>query len=310
VSGKAGTGSPHPDDEQDVGEALARLRHNAGLTMVQLGKIAGISQSTISRTEKGAKSSAATIRRLATALGASREYIDALLAHAEHSTRQDRVIDWRVGRGGVAAKQREVERLEMATREFRVFQPSFCPGLLQTSEYARQVLLSVQETVTSDEDRPTMEAVTEAVSARLKRQTILAHPDKRFRFLVTESALRNELCSPADMAAQLQVLRKVAREENVSLRIIRPTTRWPVPPYHGFELLDQNLVITDLFNTSLTLRGRRDVEIYGLVFDKLEALGTPDIDPIIDSYLELYLELARPSHSAGDDRPIRSATSR
>jgi hypothetical protein len=59
--------------------------------------------------------------------------------------------------------------------------------------------------------------------------------------------------------------------------------------------LDDRVVVVDVFNTSLTARGRLDVALYRQVFDTLEAAATDDIDPILDRYLDLYLDLSRPS---------------
>lgn len=135
--------------------------------------------------------------------------------------------------------------------------------------------------------------VSEAVSARVRRHEVLAERGKQFRFVMAESVLNNRLCRPADMLAQLDRIREVAREDNVTVTIVPADAPWPIPPYHGFELLDDRSVLVDLFNTTLVSRGRADVRLYREVFDAVERSGTTDIDPILDRYFDLYLDLSR-----------------
>jgi hypothetical protein len=88
---------------------------------------------------------------------------------------------------------------------------------------------------------------------------VLAEPQRRFFFVIAESVLANRVCGPADMLAQLERLREVARQPNVDLRVIGQDAQWPIAPYHGFVLMDDRCVLVDLFNTSLMSRGRRIV---------------------------------------------------
>jgi hypothetical protein len=137
-------------------------------------------------------------------------------------------------------------------------------------------------------------AVPEAVSARVRRQVILGDPNKNFHFVMLEAVLSNRLGSPRDMPAQIERLRELALQDNVTMRIIPADTKLTMAPYHGFELLDERVVIVDLFNTSLRTSGRLDIALYREVFDRLDDNATSDINPILDKYLDLYLDLSRP----------------
>jgi hypothetical protein len=106
--------------------------------------------------------------------------------------------------------------------------------------------------------------------------------------------LNNRLGRPEDMPAQIHRLSELAKQENVTLRIIPSGAELPIPPYHGFELLDDRCVIVDVFNTLLTTQGQADTALYRLVFDRLEASATDEIQPILDRYLDVYLDLSRP----------------
>jgi transcriptional regulator with XRE-family HTH domain len=250
-----------------------------------------MSQAKISKIETSrVNPSAEDVERLARELGASPSEIDRLARHAGEF--RDRMMDWRVGqRDDPTAWQREIAQLEADAHEFRVFEPAVISGLLQTSEYARAVLASVQEVWGDWASRPPG-GVAEAVSARVQRQAILDDPGRRFHFVVSETLLQNLLSSPEDMPGQLRRLIEVAQQDNVTLSLVREGTRWPYPPYHGFVLLDDRHVIIDLYNTVVVTHGQSDIRLYRQVFDALESQATREIEPIIEKYRRRYLRLA------------------
>jgi hypothetical protein len=168
-------------------------------------------------------------------------------------------------------------------------------GLLQTSEYARGVLATIQRVATMAGFDGSAAAVPEAVSARVQRQEALADPTKSFHFVMSEAVLSNRTCPPQEMPAQIQRIREVAGQENVSVGFISAETMWTIPPYHGFVVIDDSLVIVDLINTGLTSRGRSDIRLYRQVFDSFEQHVDTDIDVLLDKYLDIYLDLSRPA---------------
>jgi transcriptional regulator with XRE-family HTH domain len=283
-----------------VGAALKRLRRLARLTGQQLADRVGMSQAKISRIENGVGHvKPEDVRSLAEALGASGEIVDELVEQAEQAEQagraDDRMADWRPARGAVATMQLHVAELEATTTEFRVFQPAVIVGLAQTSEYARAVLGNAQSIRAKVGGGGTVAAVPEAVSARVRRQEILADPAKQFHFVMTESVLTNRFGRPEDMPAQIRRLREVADQPNVSMRLVPADRELPIPPYHGFEILDDRCVLVDIFNTTLTAWGERDTTFYRQVFDAYENEATEDIAPILDRHLEIYLDRSRPS---------------
>ena len=285
----------HSGDELPLGERIARLRRRAVLTGTQLGQAAGMSQAKISRIENGLTAvDPQDVFRLARVLNASEDDTRRLLDLAERG--HNRMTDWRPTQLGAAGRQREFEQLEAATREFRVFQPTVVVGLLQTSEYARAVLSRFTE-LSANRTAPSNVDVSEAVSARVRRHQVLAEAGKHFRFVMAESVLMNRLCRPADMLAQLDRIREVARQSNVTVTMVPADAPWPIPPYHGFELLDDRSVSVDLFNTTTVSRGRADIRQYRELFDKIEECGTTRIDPLLDRYFDLYLDLSRQSRA-------------
>jgi transcriptional regulator with XRE-family HTH domain len=276
--------------EPSPGVALSRLRRKAGLTGEQLGRMVRMSQAKISRIETGATvASPADVGRIARALGATRDVVDTLTEQAEQA--QNRLTDWRLTAGTVSSIQREVARIEADTREFRVFQPTIVFGLAQTSEYARAVLAAVYESRLPANREAQFTVVPEAVSARMRRQEVLAEPGRRFYFLMTESVLTNRIVDPVYMLAQIERLRQVAAPANVSLKIIPTEATLALPPFHGFEVLDDKCAMVDAFNTSMVTRGREDIRFYRHVFDTLDENATADIAPILNRHRRIYRDL-------------------
>jgi transcriptional regulator with XRE-family HTH domain len=282
--------SPHGSADLTVGLALKRLRLRVGITGQELGHRAGMSQAKISKIETGRiLPSPEDVERLARHLGASASEIDRLTVQAGQN--RDRMMDWRFGRNDAATWQREIALMESAAQEIRSFQPAVITGLLQTGEYAKAVLTTVQETWSESVLGPPA-ALAEAVSARVNRQKILEDQSKTFHFVIPEPLLRNLVGEPEDMFVQLRRLSEVARQDNVSLLVIPEVEHRPYPPYHGFLLLDDQHVIIDLYNTVVVTRGRSDIRLYRHVFDALESRATPDIVPILEKYRREYLRLA------------------
>jgi transcriptional regulator with XRE-family HTH domain len=282
-------GIPASPDEP-VGQVLARMRKAKRLTGGQLAAIVGMSQPKISRIERGqGLPDPEDIGSIARALGADEPLARELMDRAESS--HDRMTDWRPTPIGLAGRQKSVAQWEAASKVVRVFEPALVVGLLQTSGYARSVLVAFQRLAGSGAAPMSETAVLAAVSARVQRQEILADAGKTFRFVMTETVLRNHLCPPAEMLAQIAHLRAVsARYSNVSIEIIPDLRPWVVAPQHGFTMFDDRAVIVDLYNTGLTSRGRTDAHIYRQVFDLFEEMAVADIDPLLDKYEKLYVD--------------------
>ena len=280
-----------PADES-LGTTLARLRAAAGLTGTELARRVRTSQSKISRLEndKGVPNPR-EVARLARALDADEAQVRLLVDRAERL--HDRMRDWRVAPVGLARRQYDFEQLESTTRVFRVFQPTIIVGLLQTSEYARAVLGAYQHLLISSGIEASGASVLEAVTARMHRQEALADPGKEFHFLMSEAVFANQVCPPEAMPNQIRRVQEVARQDNVTVAVIPHGVAWPMPPYHGFNLLDDRDVYIDLFNTGLTSRGASDGRLYRHIFDSLAALAGTDIDDMLDGYVQLHLDRAR-----------------
>jgi transcriptional regulator with XRE-family HTH domain len=275
---------------EPVGAILARWRKRKKLTGQALAERVGMSQAKISRLETGAVAAEpGDVRRLAEALEMPPDEKERVVDLAEHTDYQ--LTDWTSAQHDLAAFQREVNRIESAARELRVFQPAVAPGLVQTSEYARSIMSAVKDEVADARLADSEIAVSEAVNARMQRNQVLLEPHREFHFLITEQVLRNRVCKPAGMIAQIARLSEVAGYPNVELRVVPDDAELPIAPYHGFVVADDRWVAVDLFNASLKSNVRRTARAYRHVFDALERVAVSDIDDLLDRYQSHYARM-------------------
>lgn len=193
-----------------LGTELKRLRVLAGLSGNQMAQAIGISQSTISRTEKGESvPSAAQVNAWADTSGAGEERRMLLLTLAEAAVNEVITHAERLT-GGLAAVQDSVHDLEQTARTLRHFNPGIIPGLLQTAEYARRILAFADPSAN----------IGQAIAARMARQQILYEPGRSFEFLLTEAALRYRPGPAEVLMAALDHLAAVVTLETVSFGVI------------------------------------------------------------------------------------------
>jgi transcriptional regulator with XRE-family HTH domain len=281
-----------------VGAELAQMRRARRLTGAVLAAKVGMSQPKISRIERGrGTADPEDIALIARALGASESETQALVERAERA--HNRITDWRPTSAGLANRQDTLVGWELKATEFRDFQPALLAGLLQSSGYARAAMSAFQDLGQAEQPQAREAALRAAVSARIHRQQALADDRKSFHFVFTEWVLRNRICSPVDMLAQIGNLRELTEQPNIRIAIIPDNAQVGLPALHGFVLYDDELVVIDLFNTGLTTRGRGDVAEYRQVFETFARHATADIPAMLDHYHEYYLDqIERPSERA------------
>jgi transcriptional regulator with XRE-family HTH domain len=241
------------------------MRADAGLTSAAAAKLAGFSQSKLSKVENGLLlPSEADVRALCRAYGATaaqwQESVN-LLRRLQNEYDSARVIL----RRGAYRMQRQIGRIESETTLLREFQPTYVLGLLQTPVYMRRVLAGM-----SDDDRE------QAVEARLVRQGVLLDTTKRFNLVMTEGALRWRAGSPDVMVAQLDHIAEIARQPNVEVGVIPWRTEASVFPGHAFHIYDDLLVIVGTLSATATIRDPRDVVLYADLFGQLAGLASYD----------------------------------
>jgi hypothetical protein len=164
-------------------------------------------------------------------------------------------------RKGLEKRQYELSGMEMVTTEFRFFLPAMITALLGTSEYIRASLAHVP----SD--------TTKAIVKKLERQAVLYDTAKNFSFVLTESAVRLPLLSPAVMALQLDRLVSLSQLSNIQLGIIPVRERPPIGPMNTFTVYDERLVTAETFTGAVVMRDPRDVAFHIDLFRRFAAVA-------------------------------------
>lgn len=278
-------------DQQDgrtgFGNRLRRLREDADLSGKDLAARLSWPASKVSRLENGKQTaSAQDVRDWAEAVSATPEVRDELVEDLR-SLRVEYATWRRQLRSGFAPRQRASVVLAQATIVCRSATTSIVPGLLQTADYARHVFTSNAGYHGGPRD------IEEAVRARMRRQEVLYDPEKRFRFLISEAALRARLCPLPVLRAQLDRLAMISGLDTVRLAVHPSDAPVPITNLHGFSIYDDSLVLVETFNAELAIRDREDIALYERLFEAFweAALRGPDAFEFIAA---LARELGRP----------------
>lgn len=253
-----------------LGSALRRLREEAGLTTTEVGERLSWSHSKISRIETS-KTPVTTAD------------VAALLAHYEIASDESEVL-LKLAR---EAKQRgwwhsysevlpewfesflgfEAEACRIST-----FEPQVIPGLLQTEQYATAALGAHPLRTTPDE-------MERSVALRWARQARLTGDGEPLQLdaVIGEGALRQRIGGLDVMREQLQRLSTFGELPNVTLRVL-PFAAGAHPALNGaFVVLefpapdDPRIVYIDNLSSSLYLEHIREVGLYRLAYQQLQA---------------------------------------
>ncbi|MFS1301899.1 helix-turn-helix transcriptional regulator [Streptosporangium longisporum] len=242
---------------------LKALRAGAGLTGRALAAKTGLDHTKISKIENAVQMPNQTdIRTWCEACDAHEQVVD-LIAAAQNIDAM--YVEWRrLEENGLGHVQRSFQPLYERTRQFRVWQHSAVPGLLQTDDYARGHLRAVIDFRGIPDDTDA------AVEARLRQREVLRDGGKRFAFVVGEQALRTPLTGPREMAGQLDRLAELTSGiANVSFGILPATVRPPLMPPENFWIYDTDRVRIDTVPGQIQHRTPSDVAAYEKAFQAL-----------------------------------------
>ncbi len=255
----AGDEESRPTRRQQLAAELRRARELRGLSGRELAQQVGISQSKVSRIESSRTiPTMPEVSAWADAVDASDEGRGMLVALAESVFTE--VYSWPSTFQTRAHIQDEIEERELRARLVRNFQPSVVPGLLQTAEYARRVI-SISEPHSDD-------TVAESMAARLRRQLVLYEEDRRFEFVITESALRWRPGPPRLLLAQLDRLSSVSTLDNVSIGVIRLDVEAVTFNTHAFVIYEDHddgqdaFVEAETVHANLIINEPGNVDLY------------------------------------------------
>lgn len=194
-----------------LGKRLRELREGARLSRPRAGLAVGASESKIARLELGrTRAKPGDVGGLLDRYGAEPDERATLLALAE----QTGARPWWHGDGDIVPRWvRDYLSAEQAAKLVRTFEAQFVPGLLQTEDYARELVRGL---------RPEDEAEVERrVEFRMRRQRVLRRRPRPLNLWVVldEGALWRPVCAPATMRMQILHIIEQCRRPNVTIQI-------------------------------------------------------------------------------------------
>lgn len=193
---------------RELGAILRALRAQKGWTAEQVAERLLVSPSKISRLEKGQRgASERDIRDLCDLF----EVDDEQRQHLTELASEGKKRAWQPGSDLPYSRYAQLEAEAASISDYGL---GIVPGLLQTAEYAREV---VQAAV----PRWSPKIIKQRVEGRLARQQLLFsdHPP-RFEAVMDESVLHRVVGSPAIMRAQLERLIELSELSSVILQVI------------------------------------------------------------------------------------------
>jgi transcriptional regulator with XRE-family HTH domain len=253
-----------------LGSALRRVREEAGLSTTEVAERIGWSHSKVSRIETAKTPvTSGDVRDLLVHYEIASAEAEALVTLAREAKQRG----WWHSYGEVLPEWFESYLgLEAEAQQISTYEPQVIPGLLQTEAYAATVLGAHPLRTTPDE----MERSVELRRARQARLTADGEP-VQLDAVIGEGALRQQIGGPEVMRDQLDRLLAAGEFPGVTVRML-PFDAGAHPALHGaFTVLefpdpdDPRIVYIDNLTSSLYLETMREVGLYRLAYQQLQA---------------------------------------
>lgn len=246
-----------------LGVLLRELRTESGLTGRELAARLGWTQSKVSKLENGRQTP--TVHDLT---AWARETGCPDLAPELVGRLRGLETRYRSWRRQLAGGYRSVQDVHGAqarrTLRRRSFDPTLIPGLLQTPEYAHNVLVRYSALHSAPRD------IDAAVRSRVERQSVLNDGERRFHFLIWEGALHARPCPSPVMSRQLERVAEILGRKRVRIGILPISAELRVPIGVGFSIHDDRLVITETWHAEMWLDDAEDVAVHVRAWETLE----------------------------------------
>jgi transcriptional regulator with XRE-family HTH domain len=275
-----------------LGKRLKELRETRNVSFEAAAKALRVNHLTIRRMENaqvGLK--VPYVKELLRLYGTSESEIRQFTELAERANEPGW---WHPYREAVPDWFRAYVSLETGARVIRVYEPHYVTGLLQTRDYAREVIRAgfPHESDAELEHR---------VDLRLRRQGLLERPDAPTLWVIMEeAALRREVGDVGVMRGQVERLIEVAERRNISFRII-PLAAGPHQgtgghvTYFRFQERElQDIVYTEVGLTSAVyLDQREDVVAHLEAMTRISLLAAERLPDSLTYLNHLRKELER-----------------
>jgi hypothetical protein len=165
--------------------------------------------------------------------------------------------------------------LEAAASMIRSYEVQFVPGLLQTSDYARAVIMLGHARASTRE-------IERRVGLRMKRQELLTRKNPPTLWVVIdEAALRRPIGGATVMADQIRHLIDMARKPNVRIQVIPFLSGGHAAAGGPFSILRfpesdlSDVVYVEQMTSALYLDKAEDVDFYAAMIERLSVQAEP-----------------------------------
>ncbi len=244
----------------------------AGLSGVRLAELAGwpasTGQSKVSKIETGKQpADEGDVRAWWEAAGSPPGVLADLLALAAGARVE--YVAWKDAfrEGGADGVQADILAYEAQTIRIAEFQPAMISGLVQTADYAREMLHLPCGPLSFGASEEELERM---VDVRLQRQRVLSGRSHRVTVIMLAAALRSRVVPVPVLAGQLTWLMSASGLSALELGIIPDEALLPVYPLSGFRLYD-NLVIVESIEREIELDESDQVARYEKYLELLRA---------------------------------------
>jgi len=204
-----------PTARRKLGIELKGLREAAGLNIDQAASAAGISDSHLSRIERGRVGvRPLTLKALLQNYGADAEVTDRLAKTAADTTKRGDRGWWQPYAAAISEKYASLIAFESEATSIKAFGSMVVPGLLQTEDYARALLQRGPVRLKADE-------IDTRVAVRTSRQAILDQSDPPSTWVILDEGVIRRMVGGAEvMRRQIHHLVDIAARPNVDLQVI------------------------------------------------------------------------------------------
>ncbi|ROO51804.1 helix-turn-helix protein [Micromonospora sp. Llam0] len=204
-----------PTARRKLGIELKGLREAAGLNIDQAASAAGISDSHLSRIERGRVGvRPLTLKALLQSYGADAEVTERLARTAADTTKRGDRGWWQPYAAAISEKYTSLIAFESEATSIKAFGSMVVPGLLQTEEYARALLQRGPVRLKVDE-------IDTRVAVRTSRQAILDQSDPPSTWIILDEGVIRRMVGGAEvMRRQILHLVDIAARPNIDLQVI------------------------------------------------------------------------------------------
>ncbi|HEX3957045.1 MAG TPA: helix-turn-helix transcriptional regulator [Trebonia sp.] len=255
-----------------LGAQLRRLRDLAGVSRDEAGYHIRASGSKISRLELGRVSfKERDVADLLDLYGVVGEQKDQLLqlTHEANATPW-----WQKYREVVPDWFQVYVGLEEAAALIRIYEVQFVPGLLQTEDYARAVVVQGAPSLSPEE-------IDSRVAVRMGRQKLFSRENPaRLWAVVDEAALRRPIGSRDVLAGQINRLIDTTSEPNITLQVMPFKHGGHAAEGGAFTIMRfpeadlPDMVYMEYLTGAHYIDKPDDVELYAAVMERLSVAGT------------------------------------